>query len=210
MISDTGSGMDEEMIQNIFEPFFTTKEMDEGTGLGLATVYGIVKQNHGFINVYSEVGKGTTFSLYLPRFFGDFQKEVVQKVENFLAGNGETVLLVEDEPAIMRMAHMMLKRLGYKVLTANTPSQAISIAKNEAKNIDLLMSDVVMPEMNGRELSHQIEAFCPNLKTLYMSGYTANVIAHHGVIDEGTNFIQKPFSMKEIGAKIKEVLTDEI
>ena len=210
IISDTGSGMDQETIQNIFEPFFTTKKMDEGTGLGLATVFGIVKQNQGFINVYSEVGKGTAFSIYLPRFIGDFQKEAVPKAGNFLTGNGETVLLVEDEPAIMRMAHMMLKRLGYKVLTANTPGQAISIAKQKAKNIDLLISDVVMPEMNGRELSHQIEAFCPNLKTLYMSGYTANVIAHHGIIDEGTNFIQKPFSMKEIGAKIKEVLHDEI
>ncbi len=204
-ISDDGSGMDKETVNNIFEPFFTTKDMDKGTGLGLSTVYGIVKQNKGFINVYSELGKGTTIKLYLPRYIGDAEPINISRISKTPKSHGETVLLVEDEPAIRGMATQMLKRLGYNVLAADTPSQALALAKENSSKIDLLFSDVIMPEMNGRDLSNQIQTVCPDIKTLFMSGYTANVIAHHGILDEGMNFIQKPFSSKDLGAKIRYV-----
>jgi PAS domain S-box-containing protein len=205
-ISDDGCGMDKEVLQNIFEPFFTTKAVAEGTGLGLATVYGIVKQNNGFINVYSEPGKGTTFRIYLSRYVGEDLPMTVAPRTPMPGGNGETVLLVEDEPSIMRMAEMMLKRLGYQVLAAGTPDQALALAAQQTDKIDLLMTDVVMPEMNGRHLSDQIQSICPKIRTLFMSGYTANVIAHHGILDEGVNFIQKPFSLHDLAIKISTVL----
>ncbi len=204
--SDDGSGMDNKTLHNIFEPFFTTKDIDRGTGLGLATIYGIVKQNKGFINVNSEPGKGTAFEIYLPRYMSDAQDKISTGASKGPSGRGETVLLVEDEPAIRKMAQSMLRRLGYTVLTAETPSDAVITAKENSRNIDLLLSDVVMPEMNGRELSNKIRAICPKAKLLFMSGYTANVIANHGIVEEGTNFIQKPFSKKDLGEKIRFVL----
>jgi two-component system, cell cycle sensor histidine kinase and response regulator CckA len=205
-VSDDGCGMDKETLNSIFEPFFTTKGVDEGTGLGLATVYGIVKQNNGFINVYSEPGKGTAFKVCLPRFAGDKPRSVIQKTVNTPASHGETLLLVEDEPAIMKMAQMMLKRLGYRAMVAGSPSQAMEMAKDHPGAIDLLITDVVMPEMNGRKLSEQMSSLYPGLKTLFMSGYTANVIAHRGVLEEGMNFIQKPFSLHDLGVKVRAVL----
>ena len=208
-VSDNGCGMDEEIKENIFEPFFTTKGLTEGTGLGLATVYGIVKQNDGFINVYSEPGEGTTFRIYLPRHVGDEPRMIGATKTQTPEGNGETVLLVEDEPSIMRMAEIMLKRLGYQVLAAGTPSQALSLAAGHAGAIDLLITDVVMPEMSGRKLDNQIHALYPSIKTLFMSGYTANVIAHNGILDEGVNFIQKPFSLNELGIKVRMVLVEK-
>jgi two-component system, cell cycle sensor histidine kinase and response regulator CckA len=205
-VSDEGCGMDRETLNSIFEPFFTTKGVDEGTGLGLATVYGIVKQNNGFINVYSEPGKGTAFRLYLPRFIGDKPRSMIARPVETPTSHGETLLLVEDEPAIMKMAQTMLRRLGYHAMVAGSPSQALELAKEHPGAIDLLITDVVMPEMNGRKLSEQMSSLYPGLKTLFMSGYTANVIAHRGVLEEGMNFIQKPFSLHDLGVKVRAVL----
>ena len=205
-VSDDGCGMDKETLNNLFEPFFTTKEMGKGTGLGLAMIYGIVKQNNGFINVYSEPGQGSTFRIYLPRLFADEDTDMTVPEKKAPARGTETILLVEDEPAILRMTYMMLERNGYSVISAATPSQAMEKAKNHSGVIDLLMTDVVMPEMNGRDLSGQITDLYPDIRLLFMSGYTANVIAHQGVLDEGVAFIQKPFSMADLAEKIREVL----
>jgi len=198
--------MDKKTLNQIFEPFFTTKEQGKGTGLGLASVFGMIKQNNGFINVYSEPDKGTTFKIYLPAYAVK-SEGVVEKVPDIRVEHGnETILLVEDEPAILQMTTMMLTRLGYTVVAAATPGEAILLSHENRGGIDLLMTDVVMPEMNGRELAGNLRSHYPDLKWLFMSGYTANVIAHHGVLDEGVHVIQKPFSMKDLGAKLREVL----
>jgi CheY-like chemotaxis protein len=205
-VSDDGCGMNKKTLNHIFEPFFTTKGEGKGTGLGLASVFGMVKQNNGFINVYSEPGKGTTFKIYLP-VYAVKSVGVVAKAPDLPAEHGnETILLVEDEPAILHMTTMMLTRLGYTVVAAATPGEAIRLALEYRGRIDLLMTDVVMPEMNGRELAGNLLSQLPGLKHLFMSGYTANVIAHHGVLDEGVHFIQKPFSMKDLGGKLREAL----
>ena len=207
-VSDNGLGMDKKTRENIFEPFFTTKDVGEGTGLGLSTVYGIVKQNNGFVNVYSELNEGTTFKIYLPRYaekIAQPQKQILR--ETAVTGN-ETILLVEDEKAIRRTATMMLERLGYSVLGTSQPTEAISIAESHAEEIDMLMTDVVMPEMSGRELADSLTNLYPKLRCLFMSGYTANVIAHHGVLDEGVHFISKPFAKQDLAKKIREVLDD--
>ena len=207
-VSDNGCGMDQETLKNLYEPFYTTKELDKGTGLGLATVYGIVKQNDGFINVYSEPGKGASFKIYLPcHTVDDEQVHTKDKTGIELRGK-ESILLVEDELSILKMTEMMLKRLGYTVLTANTPGEAINIAREHSDKIDLLLTDVVMPEMNGQDLLKSLLPISPNFKTLFMSGYTANVIAHHGVLDEGVHYIQKPFSIQNLSVKLREVLDD--
>jgi PAS domain S-box-containing protein len=205
-VSDNGCGMDKDTQANLFEPFFTTKEVGKGTGLGLATVYGIVKQNDGFINVYSESGSGSTFRIYLSRFLGDdgIAADLTRKKTG--AGGTETILLVEDEPSILRMTKMMLEKKGYSVLPAATPGEAIDLAKTHSDKIHLLMTDVVMPEMNGRELAKKITNFHPDIGMLFMSGYTANVIAHHGVLDDGVAFIQKPFSLDDLTEKVRELL----
>ncbi len=205
-VSDNGCGLDKEELDNLFEPFFTTKEMGKGTGLGLATVYGVVKQNNGFINVYSEPGQGSTFKIYLPRLVDDNGVAEVRPEKKAAAGGAETILLVEDEPAILRMTRMMLERKGYSVLSAATPSEAVEKAANYSGSIDLLMTDVVMPEMNGRDLAARIAALYPGVRLLFMSGYTANVIAHQGVLDDGVAFIQKPFSIADMTMKVRELL----
>jgi signal transduction histidine kinase/CheY-like chemotaxis protein/CHASE3 domain sensor protein len=205
-VSDNGCGMDKEILDNLFEPFFTTKEVGKGTGLGLATIYGIVKQNNGFINVYSESGQGSTFKIYLPRLVDDEGTDTAVSEKKTSAGGTETILLVEDEPTILTMTRMMLERKGYSVLPAATPGEAIEMAKTHADTIHLLMTDVVMPEMNGRDLSGQITDLYPDIRLLFMSGYTANVIAHHGVLDDGVAFIQKPFSMADMTEKVRKVL----
>ena len=205
-VSDDGSGMDKETQSHLFEPFFSTKENGKGTGLGLATVYGIAKQNNGFVNVYSETGRGTTFRIYLPRNVATV-REAHKSVEVQADARGnETVLLVEDEPSILRMTQLTLERLGYTVLTANYPSDAIDIARENAGKIHLMITDVVMPEMNGRELSLKLHKTQPDMKVLFMSGYTSNAIAHRGVLDDNINFLQKPFSKKSLAAKVREVL----
>jgi two-component system, cell cycle sensor histidine kinase and response regulator CckA len=208
-VSDNGEGMDKETLDNIFEPFFTTKPVGVGTGLGLATAYGIVKQNQGFINVYSEPGEGTTFKIYIPRHVVKVRKIQTESAVEIPKGHGETVLLVEDEKPILKMSKLMLKKLGYKVLSAGTPSAAICLAEEHSGAIDLLITDVIMPGMNGRELSDQLNDLYPNIKTLFMSGYTADVIAHHGVLDKDVSFIQKPFSKKELAVKIRKVLNHD-
>lgn len=205
-ISDNGSGMSKEVQDHIFEPFYTTKELGKGTGLGLATVYGIVKQNRGFINVYSEVNEGTTFRIYLPRFIGEDVAQRTGTTTEAPEGKGETILLVEDESVILEVAQAMLKELGYVVLGVCTPGEAIKIAKNHNSAIDLLITDVIMPEMNGRDLAKSIHNIRPDLKCLFTSGYTANVIAHHGVLDEDVWFLPKPFSMKDLALKVRQTL----
>ncbi len=190
-VSDDGYGMDKQTLAHLFEPFFTTKGIGQGTGLGLATVHGIVRQNAGFINVYSEPGQGTTFHIYLPRS-AEATPQPVERREELATSAGETVLLVEDEPAILAMSRTMLQRIGYHVLAAATPAEALRLAEAHSGDIDLLMTDVVMPDMNGRDLANALRALYPGLKCLFMSGYTANVIAHRGVLDEGVHFIQSP------------------
>ncbi|MBU1340520.1 MAG: PAS domain S-box protein [Proteobacteria bacterium] len=205
-VSDNGSGMDKQTVDQIFEPFFTTKKTGQGTGLGLATVYGIMKQNNGFINVYSEPGHGTTFHLYFPRHAGNIDVIRKKKTTKALQGQGETILVVEDEISILNLTQKILEGLGYIVLTAGTPGEAIRIAKEKTNEIHMLITDVVMPEMNGRDLAERLQFLCTNLKCLFMSGYTANVIAHHGILDEGVHFIQKPVSRDELAAKVRELL----
>ena len=207
--SDNGCGMDKETLNNIFEPFFTTKAFGLGSGLGLATLYGIVKQNLGFINVQSEPGQGTTFNIYLPRYVD--KSVTIQREESTESINHghETILLVEDELAILKMSKMMLERSGYTALSAETPGKAIQLALENSQEIHLLMTDVVMPEMSGKDLAEKIKAVYPNIRLLFMSGYTADVIAHNGILEEGIHFIQKPFSMHELTAKMRGILTTE-
>ncbi len=209
-VSDDGHGMDKETLARLFEPFFTTKALGVGTGLGLATVYGIVRQNKGLINVYSEPGRGTCFKIYLPRHAG--KKEPFSKTADSVEpvkGGTETILLVEDEPSILDIAIKMLKQQGYIILAARTPGEAIRMAREYSGRIDLLLTDVVMPEMNGSDMAKNIMSLYPDIKLLFMSGYTANVIAHHGVLEESVHFIQKPFHKKDLTAKVREVLDQE-
>ncbi len=207
IVSDNGSGMDAETKSHLFEPFFTTKEVGRGTGLGMATVYGIIRQNDGFISVYSEPGQGTSIKVYFP-CYREKPEAVLDREPVAAAEHGQaTILLVEDEPAILEMTGLILEDLGYTVLTAANPVQAIEIARNYPQRIDLLITDVIMPEMNGRELTRNLLSLYPGLKRIFMSGYTAEVIAHHGVLEDGVHFIQKPFTIQELGAKISEVLS---
>lgn len=205
-VSDDGCGMEKRVLDHLFEPFFTTKAIGEGTGLGLATVYGIVKQNEGFIAVYSEPGKGTTFKVYLNRAPGEAPDVKASSGEQPLQGRGETVLLVEDDQDILDMGRSMLERLGYTVLTAGTPHEAMRHAETHAEKIDLLLTDVVMPEMNGRVLAERVAAIRPDVRCLFVSGYTANVIADRGVVDGGIHFLSKPYSMGALARKIREIL----
>ena len=205
-VSDDGGGMGRETLENIFEPFYSTKDVGKGTGLGLATVYGIARQNNGFINVYSQPGEGTTLKIYFPRHVEKVTQPRNQQMREAEPGGDETILLVEDEKGILRMTTMMLERFGYTVLSASSADEAMRICESCAGEIDMLMTDVVMPEMSGRDLAEKLVQSYPDLKCLFMSGYTANVIAHHGVLDEGIRFINKPFSKQELAVKVREVL----
>lgn len=205
-VSDTGTGMDAETIEKIFDPFFTTKEAGQGTGLGLATVHGIVNQNNGFINVYSEPNRGTIFKIYLPRYADKNDRQAEKEQTIPYLGGSETILVVEDEVAILTMSTMMLESLGYHVLTARKPRDAIHLVEKYKGTLHLLLTDVVMPEMNGRVLADRILSMQPGMATLFMSGYTANIIAHHGILSEGVSLVHKPFSKKELGARVREVL----
>lgn len=205
-ISDDGCGMDKDVQSNLFEPFFTTKEPGKGTGLGLATVYGIVKQNNGFINVYSEPGEGTTFKIYLPRHSEQASTEVEKREETIRRGHGEMVLVVEDEISILKLTAKMLTNLGYVAVTAKNSNEAINLIKEHGDTINLVITDVIMPVMNGKDLVNLILDIQPEMKCLFMSGYSATVIANQSVLPRGMNFIQKPFSAKELGAKVYEVL----
>jgi signal transduction histidine kinase/CHASE1-domain containing sensor protein/CheY-like chemotaxis protein len=205
-VSDNGCGMDKEIQTNIFEPFFTTKDIGKGTGLGLSTVFGIVKQNKGYINVYSEPGQGTTFRIYFPRFVGNpISDETIEVLKKPVKGSG-TILLVEDEEAVLKLAKTMLQRLGYAVLTAGKPVEAINLAAEYAGDINLLITDVVMPEMNGVRLAEKLTSFRPGIKCLYMSGYTANLIVHLGILKKGAHLVQKPFSFNILADKVCDAL----
>ena len=203
--SDTGSGMDKATAARVFEPFFTTKPEGEGCGLGLATVFGIVKQNNGFINVYSEVGKGTTFKIYLPRFHGELEAPEEKEKEIPLNGT-ETILVVEDEEQLLDLSKSSLELYDYTVLTAKSPGDAIVLCERTSGKIDLLITDVVMPGMNGKELKDRLEALRPGMKVIFMSGYTADVVAHRGILDASVNFLQKPFTPLALARKVREVL----
>ncbi len=205
-VNDNGCGIDEKTLDNIFEPFFTTKEVGKGTGLGLSTVYGIVTQNKGGIEVQSQPGNGTMFRVYLPQHTGKSSSVDSWESKCTVQGGCETILLVEDEKPLLLLTTMMLERLGYKVFPTFSPLEALSMSKVYTGKIDLLITDVVMPEMNGRELSDEVLAQHSHLKCLYMSGYTADVIAQHGVLEEGIHFINKPFEKSKFAAKVREVL----
>ncbi|MFZ2656132.1 MAG: response regulator [Victivallales bacterium] len=209
-VSDTGCGMDKETLGIIFEPFFTTKEIGKGTGMGLPTVYGIVKQNNGFISVDSEHGKGSIFKIYLPRHMGKIEQLKANGTPPAPVTRGhETILLVEDEQTILNITKTILEGFGYRVLAAKTPGEAMRLAEEHAGEIHLLLTDVVMPEMNGRNLSKKLISLYPDLKSIFMSGYTANVIASHGIIDDGVHFIQKPFTIKYLSEKVRAALNSQ-
>lgn len=208
-VSDDGCGMDQDTMAQVFEPFFTTKKVGQGTGLGLATVYGAVKQNHGHIGVESALGLGTTFTLYLPRYEGPAEG-TTPEVENVAPESGaETLLLVEDESALLKLTTRLLEKLGYTVLSASTPAQALQWAREYNGQIQLLLTDIVMPEMNGRELARQLQLLDPKVKCLFMSGYTDEVITQNGILLEEVSFIQKPFNIGGLATKVREVLGKE-
>jgi len=169
-------------------------------------VYGAIRQNEGFISVYSEEGSGTTFKVYIPLYALEKPEPAHEGTEKIEQSRGETVLIVEDDQVMLEMSLMMLSDLGYNVITADTPGEALNIVKNNSSEIDLAITDVIMPEMNGRELAEQILSLRPGIKHIFMSGYTSDVIAHQGILDEGINFIQKPFMLRELAAKIRAVL----
>ena len=205
-VGDTGCGIDAQTKDKIFEPFFTTKSPGQGTGLGLSTVYGIVTQNGGIIDVYSEVGKGTTFSIYLPRHKGDEEKKAVLG-DTAQGEGGETILIVEDEAAILRLAARILGEAGYQVYTAANPSQALQLAAAIDGPLHLLLADVIMPEMNGRELERLLHTLRPQTKSLFMSGYPAGYIGERGgILADGVNFLQKPFSAESLTARVRQLL----
>ncbi len=205
-VNDTGAGMTREVRGKIFEPFFTTKELGKGTGLGLSTVYGIVKQNNGFIDVVSEPGKGATFKIYLPGFEHGTAPAPEKKASGNRPTGAETILLVEDNEIILDLSKCMLEMLGYTVIATHAPTRAITIAQTHPGDIGLLITDVTMPEMNGRELAETLGQMRPGVKSLFMSGYAADVLGSRGILEEGVNFIQKPFGSDEFALKVRQVL----
>lgn len=205
-VTDDGCGMDKNTLELLFEPFFTTKPVGKGTGLGLPTVYGIIKQNNGFISVYSEPGQGSTFKVYLPRHGLPAAPPAAEPALVRGPAGHETLLLVEDEPALLEIAEELLTHLGYEVIAAATPGRAIQLAREYPGEIHLLVTDVIMPEMNGRDLAQKILALRPGIKSLFMSGYTADVIAHHDVLNGQIHFLQKPFSLEHLAQKVRQAL----
>jgi two-component system cell cycle sensor histidine kinase/response regulator CckA len=205
-VSDTGEGMTPETQAQIFEPFFTTKELGRGTGLGLSTVYGIVKQSGGHIWVYSELNHGTTFKIYLPQTSAEPDAEAVSKSVTPAISAKETVLLVEDDSEVRELVYSILTRLGYSVLAPRDTKTALSVGEQHATTIRLLLTDVIMPEINGLELAHRLAVHNPGLKVLFMSGYTENTVDQHGALEPGTHFLQKPFTPAALAAKVREVL----
>ena len=205
-VSDTGHGMDRQTLTRIFEPFFTTKPEGRGTGLGLSTVYGIVHQAGGFVRVYSEPGTGTTFSLYLPATSLPAEHSADRDVEPTQLGGSETILLCEDDFAVRKVATTMLSRAGYTVLAAPSGSEALRIAEGHSGTIDLLLTDVIMPGMNGKQLSDTLGQQRPDLKTVFFSGYSADVISHHGVVDEQVELVNKPFEHRDLLQRLRRVL----
>lgn len=205
-VSDTGTGMTPEVLEHIFEPFFTTKEVGKGTGLGLATVYGIVRQNGGCVRVYSEPGMGSVFKIYLPRHLGTQAGPAKEESRGKPIEGTETLLLVEDQEEVLELAARFLRSAGYHVLTAGTPSEALEIARRHVGALDLLVSDLIMPEMNGRKLQEELHKIQPDVPTLFISGYSSEILAHRGVLDHEVLYLQKPFTPKTLAEKIREIL----
>ena len=198
--------MDKQTLEHTFEPFFTTKPEGKGTGLGLATIYGIVKQNRGFVDIYSEPGFGTTVRVYIPRCEGQKIPLPVEALEESPGGGSETVLLVEDETEVRRLAKTVLEWLGYRVLEASGPGEALALCEKYPGEIHLLLTDVVMPIMNGKEMAEKIKGIKPGIRTIFMSGYTTSAVANNGLLENTTHFLQKPFSLNTLAAKVREVL----
>jgi nitrogen-specific signal transduction histidine kinase len=204
-VTDSGCGMDPVTMAQIFEPFFSTKG-DKGTGLGLATVYGIVKQSGGHIEVYSEVGIGTTFKVYLPRDYEDSTTHSASQAPKTIHQGNETVLLTEDEDAVRALAKLVLQRNGYRVLEARHGGEALLLCEQTQEVIDLLVTDVVMPNMNGRQVAERLKTIRPEMKVLFLSGYTDDAIVRHGVLDANMHFLQKPFTAEGLAQKVRTVL----
>jgi CheY-like chemotaxis protein len=198
--------MSDETKEHIFEPFFTTKDAGHGTGLGLATVYGIVKQSGGNIEVYSEKGVGTTFNIYLPRVMEQVTEIKPKETSVEMPKGTETILLVEDEEIVRKLTLKILEECGYTVIEAANGVEALELCDKGDCQFDLLLTDVVMPQMDGRELSERLKEILPNLRVLFTSGYTDDAVIRHGVIEVNTNFIQKPFSAEGLAHKIREIL----
>ena len=209
-VSDTGIGIPHAIQPHIFEPFFTTKEKGKGTGLGLSTVYGIVKQSGGFIWVYSEPGQGATFKIYLPRVDAPAEPAPSPQPEVAASSGAETILLVEDEPAVRDLAQRILRRKGYRVVAATNGREALDLVERHEGPIDLLVTDLVMPQMDGRELAQRLAALRPGLRVLFMSGYTGDTIAQRGVLDPDVAFIEKPFSPDGLARKVREILDSRV
>jgi CheY-like chemotaxis protein len=206
VVTDTGAGMDEETQSRIFEPFFTTKEVGKGTGLGLATVYGIVVQHRGWIDVYSELGQGTTFRIYFPESTQALQGEAPDVPEGGARSAGATILLVEDQDGLRLLAEELLLEAGYKVLSAPNGRVALKLVEGYPDKIDLLITDVVMPEMNGPDLAQRLLGLRPALMVLFVSGYSGDALLHRGAIENGTAFLQKPFTPNGLQSKVTEML----
>jgi len=206
-VSDTGVGMTKEVKAHLFEPFFTTKGISSGTGMGLSTAYGIVRQSNGYILVYSELGHGTTLKIYLPRTEEEVEPLTQQEEVTPLPEGHETILLVEDDPLVRGLTARLLRKQGYHLLEASNGSEALRVAEKHVRDvIHLLLTDVVMPGMIGRELAQRLRSVFPKIKVLYMSGYTKSAIVHHGLLEEGINFIQKPFMVETLSRKVREVI----
>ncbi len=205
-ISDSGSGIDPDIIDKIFDPFYTTKDVGKGTGLGLSTVYGIVKQHNGMIHLYSEKNKGAIFKIYLPVIEGSTDEENLPSISLKSLNGDETILAVEDNPEVRTLLETILNKSGYKTLMAGNAETALNIASSYEGPIHLLITDVVIPDMNGMQLCNKIVELRPDIKVIYISGYTSNVIAHNGILDEGINFIQKPFSISDFTSRVRDVL----
>ncbi len=209
MVSDNGCGMERAIQEKLFEPFFTTKEIGKGSGLGLATIYGIVKQNQGSITFCSEPGQGTTFTIYLPQFKGENRPGPKNGSPAGPPGGRDTILVVEDDVALMKMSTAMLEKMGYQVLAVSTPEEAIRIVQDQGDQIHLLLTDLIMPRMNGHQLSRRLRALSPSLKVLFMSGYTRDTITSQGILEEGIHFIEKPFRAADLAVKVREVLDQQ-
>jgi two-component system cell cycle sensor histidine kinase/response regulator CckA len=205
-VSDTGTGMSAEVQAHLFEPFFTTKEKGKGTGLGLATVYGIVKQSGGFVWVYSEVGRGSTFKIYLPRADEPAEPLAPAATATAIPGGSETILLAEDEAPVRAVARQVLERQGYTVLEAPSAEAALDLAERYSGTIHLLLTDVVMPGMSGRDLAVRLAALRPGTRVVYMSGYADNAVIRHGMLEPDVAYVQKPFTPDAIARKVREVL----
>jgi CheY-like chemotaxis protein len=208
-VTDAGMGMDKETVARIFEPFFTTKEKGKGTGLGLSIVFGIVKQSEGHVSVYSEPSLGTTFKIYLPRSEATAERRPLPALPLTRSRGSETILLVEDEDQVRAAAAEILRKSGHRVLEARSPREAIRIAEEHPATIDLLLSDLVMPEMNGRQVARRVGVARPQARVVFMSGYTGDVAMTQGVLDAGAFFLQKPFTASSLIRKVREALDTE-